>query len=205
MRFVKSAAIGLSLAVAAIAAPSYAADVDVPSGHYQVEPTHASITWQINHLGLSTYHARFKKFDIDVNLDVADVEKSSVKAVIYVGSVETDFVGEEDFNAEVAEDAKFLNSKNFPTIEFVSNKVEKTGEKTAKIHGTVTMLGVSKPMTLDATLSGAAAAHPFAKIPAVGFNAKGSIKRSEFGFTHLVPYVGDEVVFNIDAEFLKAQ
>ncbi len=204
MKLLKTAVIGATLALGTVAAPVLAADVAAPSGVYKVDPTHASITWQINHLGLSTYHARFTKFSIDVNLDVDDVTKSSVEAVIDVTSVETDYPGETDFNGEIANDPKFLNSSKFPKITFVSKSVEKTGEKTAKIHGTVTMLGVSKDMTLDATLTGATASHPFAKIPAVGMNAKGTIKRSEFGFTNLIPYVGDVVTFNIDAEFHKA-
>ena len=205
MKLLKTAVIGASLALGSIAAPVLAADVTAPSGAYKVDPTHASVTWKISHLGLSVYNARFTKFDIDLNLDVDDVSKSSVKAVIDVTSVETDYPGETDFNGEIANDPKFLNSSAFPKIEFVSKSVEKTGEKTAKIHGTVTMLGVSKDMTLDATLIGATASHPFSKAPAVGFNATGTLKRSEFGFTHLVPYIGDEVTFNIDAEFQKAK
>jgi len=67
------------------------------------------------------------------------------------------------------------------------------------------MLGVTKPVTLKAVLNGAMAAHPYAKVPAVGFHAEGTIKRSEFGFDHLVPYVGDDVSFAIEAEFIKAE
>jgi len=186
-------------------AASASNSVAAPSGIYAMDPTHASLTWKVNHFGLSNYTARFTKFDVKLNLDVDVIENSSVTATIDPASVRTDYTGDVDFDDEIANGDKFLNASVFPKIEFVSRSVEKTGDKTALIHGEMTMLGVTKPVTLSATLNGAMAAHPYAKVPAVGFHAEGTIKRSEFGFDHLVPYVGDDVSFVIEAEFIKAE
>lgn len=204
MLSLKQTVVNTAVAVAMFATPSSAIDVNAPSGTYVLEPTHASLVWKVNHFGLSNYTSRFTKFDISLNLDVDDVENSSVTAVIDPSSVRTDYQGEADFDAEVALDPKFLNSSKFPKIQFVSRKIVSTGAETALIHGEMIMLGVTKPVTLKARLNGTLAEHPYAKVPAVGFHAEGSVKRSEFGFDYLIPYVGDDVSFVIEAEFLKA-
>jgi polyisoprenoid-binding protein YceI len=83
-----------------------------------------------------------------------------------------------------------------------------TGPKTMQIHGTLTVLGVSRPILLDAKFNGGYAGmanmDPNARI---GFSAHGTVKRSEFGMSFGVPAagtsigVGDAIDFNIEAEF----
>jgi len=70
--------------------------------------------------------------------------------------------------------------------------------------GTLTMLGVSKPVTLDVTFVGAGM-NPYASVYTVGFRATGVLKRSDFGMKTLVPQVGDEVQLLIEAEFHKKE
>lgn len=179
--------------------------VPVPSGKYNMDPTHASLTFKINHLGLSNYTARFTKFNIDLDLNVEDPTQSTVSATVDPNSVRTDFPGEKDFDGEIARNAKFFNSGEFENVTFQSTSVEMTGDDTAKISGDLTMLGQTLPVTLDATLVGALEAHPFVGAPAVGFSATGTFERSNWGMTHLVPNVGDAVTVIIEAEFIKAQ
>jgi polyisoprenoid-binding protein YceI len=76
-----------------------------------------------------------------------------------------------------------------------------TGPKTADVAGELSLLGVTKPLVLKATLNGGMKEHPFAKKPAVGFSAVATLKRSDFGMTHLVPNVGDEVQIIMEIEF----
>lgn len=180
------------------------ADVPVPSGAYVMDNTHASLTFRINHLGLSNYTARFTDFDINLNLDVDNPENSTVTATVNPTSVRTDYPGEKDFDGEIANDANFFNAGQFPEVTFASTSVEKTGDNTATITGDLTMLGTTLPITLDATLVGALEQHPFVGSPAVGFSATGTLDRSDFGMTHLIPNVGDAVTFIIEAEFIKA-
>ena len=205
MHFAKKLFLGAALTASAVLGAAHADAPAVPSGSYNLEPTHASLVWRVNHLGLSNYTARFTGFDVKLTLDSENIGNSSVTASIDPLSVETDYPGKTDFNAEISSDPKFLNASAYPAITFKSTKVEQTGDTTALIHGDMTMLGVTKPVTLQATLNGVLPSHPYAKVPAVGFHAEGTIKRSDFGFKHLLPYVGDEVSFVIEAEFLKAE
>ena len=68
-----------------------------------------------------------------------------------------------------------------------------------KLHGDLTILGTTKPITLDLTLN-QAGIHPMSEEPHVGFSATGSIKRSEFGMIYGVPAVGDDVHIIIEVE-----
>ena len=178
---------------------------DMPAGIYKMDVHHASLTWKVKHVGLSNYTARFKTFDAAITFDPADIEKSSVKATIDPTSLETDYAptAEVNFNKELGTSDKWLNAGKFPTITFTSTRVERTGENTGKIYGDLSLLGVTKPVVLDAVFNGAYLVQPFNNLPTLGFSATTSIKRSDWGLTTYVPAIGDEVQIIIEAEFNK--
>ncbi|MBA4174003.1 MAG: polyisoprenoid-binding protein [Hyphomicrobium sp.] len=188
------------------AAPAIANPLaDVPAGVYKVDPVHNSVTWRVSHLGLSNYTARFTSVEAAIELDPAKTENSKLTVSIDPTSVKTDYPysDKKNFDKVLAEDKIWFNASVHKAITFKSSKIEMTGPKTAKVTGDLTLLGVTKPITLDATLNGAMKEQPFAKKPALGFSASGQIKRSEFGMSTYVPLVGDEVTLLIEAEFLK--
>lgn len=176
---------------------------DMPAGIYEADDSHTSVTWKVNHLGLSNYTARFARVKATLNLDPKDITKSSVVAVIDPTSIKTDYphVEKKDFDAKLIKDAEWFNAGVYPEIKFVSTSVEKTGDKTGKIHGNLSMLGVTKPLTLDVVFNGAYAKMPFKDVPAIGFSATTVVKRSDWGFSAYVPNIGDEVMVAIEIEF----
>ncbi len=177
----------------------------IPSGDYTLDPTHASLTWKVNHLGLSNYTARFTKLNATIHFDGTDPTKSTLTASVDPASLKTDYPTpeKEDFDAKL-KGAEWFNTTAFPTITYVSTGIEKTSATTGKIHGNLTFFGVTKSVTLDATFVGGMTSHPFTKAPAMGFSASATIKRSDFGFSTYVPMIGDEVKIQIEAEFFKA-
>lgn len=190
------------LAFAAAPAFAQAAPIDSPAGEYGLDKTHASITWKVKHLGLSHYTARFASFDSVIVLDPKNPVNSTVNVTIDPRSARTDFPfpEKEDFDKVVAE--KFLLAGEHPAITFQSTSLKATGANTGKLTGNLTMMGVTKPITLDVTLNGAIT-HPFRKIPVIGFSATGSFKRSDFGSTALQGPIGDEITVLIEAEYFK--
>jgi len=192
------------MSAAALAQQPAAASLDVPSGTYTLDPTHASVTWKVNHMGLSNYTARFTKFDATLNFDAAKPENSTLSVTIDPKSVRTDypFPKQENFDAKIAGEV-FLNAEQYPEIKFVSTKVERLTENTGKVHGDLTLHGVTKPVTLDVTLNGAKKTHPMVGGGALGFSATTKFNRSDFGVKNMVPMVGDEVTVQIEAEFLE--
>lgn len=201
-------------ALAALLAAAPGAATSAESGVYKMDETHASITWSVQHLGLSNYTARFEDFDIRLTLDVDDVSKSSVTATIDPTSVSTGFPGEKDFDAEISNDPGFFDAGKYPEVAFVSTAIERTGDNTARITGDLTMIGVTREITLEATLLGTLDSHPLLRgRPAVGFEATALLDRTDFGMTAFSNALSDggpaivspQVRVTINAEFTKAE
>lgn len=180
--------------------------IEAPAGTYVLEKEHASLTWRVRHMGLSNYTARIKNFDTTIKFDPTNIAKSSVQASVDLSSIETDFVPAQgrDFNAELKSEP-FFNVAKFPRATFVSTKVTATGPRTMKVDGMFTLLGVSKPLTLTATLNGSLKSHPFAKVPALGFSITGQVPRLAFGLNPppIRQGVGEVIDIAIEAEFLQ--
>jgi polyisoprenoid-binding protein YceI len=195
------------IAAAAFAALSAPAMAQAPTGTYAVDKPHASIMWKGLHQGLSWYVARFTNFDITVEFNEADVSKSKVTATIDPKSVETDYARtrpanrNDDFNNELATGERFFNAGKFPQITFKSTAISKTGDKTGKMTGDLTFLGVTKPVTLDVTYVGNRADQRSQKHK-IGFEATGAIKKTDFGMAAGGP-IADEIKIEIHAELIQ--
>ena len=190
----------LLVATALVASPALAqtttAPAEVKAGTYVVEPTHAKVVFAINHLGFSTYFGSFPKLDGTLVLDPADPAKSKVDITIDVAAVDT---SDDKLDGHLRA-ADFFDTAKFPTATFKSTKIERTGEKTARITGDLTLKDVTKPVTLEATFN-QAGVNFINKVYTIGFDATTTIKRSEWGLTTYVPAVGDEVTLRIGTEF----
>ena len=193
-----------ALAITPLAALAQTTPIaSMPAGVYVTDPTHTSVTWKVNHMGLSNYTARFTRVNATLTFDPKDPTKSSLIAIIDPTSIRTDFIGDEDFDGVLAKNEQWFNAGKYPEIKFESTKIEKTGEKTGKIYGNLSMLGVTKPLTLNVTFNGAYAEKPFMKTPGLGFSANTVVKRSDWGMSQHVPMVGDDVGVFIETEWNK--
>jgi polyisoprenoid-binding protein YceI len=179
---------------------------EMPAGEYTLDTTHASITWRVNHLGLSQYTARFARMSAVLHFNPQDPTQSKLTATVDPLSLRTDFPTPEkvDFDKELATGKDWFNGVAYPVISFRATGITKTGDKTADITGELTMLGARKTVVLHTTFNGAYAKKPYAEVPGLGFSATTTLKRSEWGMTHAIPFVGDEVQVMIEAEFNKA-
>lgn len=137
--------------------------------------SHAFIQFKISHLGYSFIYGRFNDFSGKFTVDPEAIEKSSVKVSIDTDSVDTNHA-ERDKHIK---GAKFLDVKKYPKATFNSTKIIKTGEKTGKIIGDLTLHGVTKPITIDAQLVGHGK-DPWGGYRA-GFEGTTTIKPADFG------------------------
>lgn len=176
------------------------AAIGVPSGTYVLEDTHAYITVSYSHLGFSTPHVGFNKFDVTVELDADKPANSSLSVSIDPASVDSRV---DDFDKHLR-GADFFDVENHDSITFEATSIEMTGATTALITGDLTMKGITKPITLDAVLN-KAANHPMMKVPTLGVSATGKLKRSEWDLGMYAPAVGDEVTLDITAELIPPQ
>jgi polyisoprenoid-binding protein YceI len=101
----------------------------------------------------------------------------------------------------------WLDAADFPQMTFRSKSIEVTGANTFRIRGELTLHGVTKPVTLDASYNGGYAGHPMDPHARIGFSARGTFKRSDFGVSIGIPApgsnmgVGDEVEVVLESEF----
>ncbi|MGH6949532.1 MAG: YceI family protein [Vitreimonas sp.] len=183
--------------------------VEVPSGQYTLDPHHTTVTVSARHFGLSNYVLRFNGVTGSLNFNAEDPAQSSVEATVAVTSLDTPFAGDRDFDAEL-QNSEWLDAAGFPTATFRSTAVERTGPNTARVTGDLTIHGVTRPVTLDATYNASHRQHPMGpQVSLIGFSARGDVRRSEFGVRTLLPTTGgmdgvsDEVHLQIEAEFMR--
>lgn len=105
------------------------------------------------------------------------------------------------FNEHI-QGADFLDTAKYPTADFTSSKVNFEGDKVSSVDGTLTLNGISKPVTLTVT-SFQCMLHPMLKKDACGANAIAVIKRTDFNMGKYAPNVGDDVTLTISVEAVK--
>ena len=177
---------------AAVVAPAFAAPVS-----YGVEANHTFPRFSYTHLGFTTQQSRFDKTTGTVVYD-KEGRTGSVNITIETNSVST---GSTLFNQHIqAED--FLDTAKYPTVTFKSTKVNFDGEKPVSIEGDLTMIGITKRVTLTVTRF-LAAPHPIQKKDTIGADAYTIVKRTDFNMGKYAPAVSDEVRIDIAIEALK--
>lgn len=191
----------LILASSLFASAASAADLSVvPSGKYFVDPTHAYINLQYNHLGLSNPVLGFDEFKVSMDLDTADPTKSQVAVEISTDSIDT---GSDIFHEHITSDKWFDAAKN-PTITFASSALDANTDGTYNLTGDLTIKEVTKPVMLVVTVNNAMM-HPMNKKPVVGITAVGGLKRSDWGLGANAPYISDDVKLEIQAEMFHKE
>lgn len=207
--------IATSLALAAagavlsygLSAPAATAPM-APAGAYEMDLSHTSVTFRIDHVGLSRYTGRFTRATGQLAFDPAKPAAQSVSAEIDATSLQTNYPepAKLDFDAQIRK--QFLAAETYPKITFHSTKVELTGPSTARVTGDFTLHGVTKPMTLETTFNGGYPKGGMDPTAArIGFSAHGVFNRSDFGMKQFVPPpgthfgVGDEIEVIIETEF----
>lgn len=161
---------------------------------WTLDPQHTYVLWKIEHLQFSTQAGKFYASGT-LTIDPEKPQNSKVNATIQVEQIVT---GIPELNKHLLGQL-FFNATKFPTATFVSHKVTLINKKSAKIDGTLTLHGVSKPVTLKVTLN-KIGKNPINDKMTMGFTAATQIKRSDFGMNTLLPDLGDDVKIEINAE-----
>jgi polyisoprenoid-binding protein YceI len=177
----------------------------VPKGVYEIDKSHTSLVFRVDHGGFSTYTGRFTRVDAKLDFDPARVAASRVNVTIDPRSIQGDNAPSGFLDSIAGKD--WLDAAQFPAMSFHSKTVEVTGTNTFRIHGELTLHGVTRPIVLDARYNGGYAGHPMDPRARIGFSAQGSFKRSDFGVSTAIPApgtkmgVGDEVQVILETEF----
>ena len=182
----------LLLALAAITAPALAAPVG-----YTIDPNHTFPVFEVDHLGFSTQRGRFNKTSGRITLDTA-ARQGSVDVTIDAASIDMGFA---KWNDNMRGE-NYFNTDAHPTITFKADRLVFDGERPVSAEGSLTMLGVTKPVTLSINRF-RCAPHPLNKRETCGADVVATLKRSEFGMTKYIPSVGDDVRLLIAVEAFR--
>lgn len=144
---------------------------------WQIDPAHTHVEFGVRHMMVSTVKGRFAALSGVIRMDDDDPAGSSVEATIDTASIDT---RNEQRDAHLRA-SDFLDVEQFPTIRFRSRRVEPLGGNRFRVTGDLTLHGVTREVTLDATFEGRAK-DPWGT-ERVGFSARTAIDRRDFGLT----------------------
>jgi polyisoprenoid-binding protein YceI len=195
---IAAAAVAFTCAIApALAQVSIDADA-IPAGTYVIDTKETLVRYATLHMGLTEFWGTFPGAKGTLTIDPKAPEAARLEVTVPVVGVETT---NRELNGEFFSD-EFFDAEKYKTMRFVSTRLTRTGPRTAKLAGDLTIHGVTKPAVLDVTFNGAGP-NAFSKVLTLGFKAEGVVKRSDFGLGKYVPIVSDETTITISAAFEK--
>ncbi|HEX8388945.1 MAG TPA: YceI family protein [Sphingomonas sp.] len=197
MRIVLAAALALAVPAAA-QMPGSANPALVTAGTYKVDPNHTQVTWRVNHLGFSLLQGQFGASGGSITVDPARPQATRMEVAFDLNQLSTTSGG---FTTHL-KSADFFDVAKHPTARFVSRSVTMRGND-ATVLGDLTIKGITKPVTLQASFVGAGP-NPRSKKLNFGFRATGQVNRSDFGLGMAAPAVSDRVDLEINAAFEAA-
>ena len=160
---------------------------------YKLDPNHTMVLAQWDHGGYSHPVANFGQVDGTLVYDADDVAASSVQVTLPLAGLNS-FVPK--FDEHLRSD-DFFDAAKYPNAVFRSTRVEAAGEGRLKVTGDLTIKDNTHPVVLDVVLNKTGERNGRA---AIGFDATGTVKRSDFGVDLFVPNIGDEVKLTITTE-----
>jgi len=163
------------------------------------DPAHSEVDFAVTHLTISKVHGKFAKVNARIEMDSADITKSTVVATIDAATVDTGEAGRDND----LRSANFFDVANFPSATFASTAVSKNGNGLS-IVGNLTLHGITQPVTLNVE-------GPNGPVPGMGgkqhsgFAATTTLSRAAFGIGPKMPaaMVGDEIKLSIDLDVVK--
>jgi len=185
------------LAAPALAASRGADVARIEAGTYAADPTHTAVAARVDHLGFSKTTLRFAKAGGELTFDPAKPEAATLDVSVDAASLSTD----NEARDKELRGAGFFNVAAFPAAHYVAGGLVRVDATHARVNGRLTLLGVTRDVPMEVTLIGVGTG--LANDKRIGVTGHMQFKRSDFGMKTFLPFVGDDVSIDIDAEFSK--
>lgn len=170
---------------------------------WNMDPTHSELGFKVKHMMVTNLSGKFTDFSIQANSDDEQFSNPEISFSAKIASVNT---GQEQRDTHLRS-AEFFDAEVHPQMTFKATKMEKLSDENYKMHGDLSIKGVTKPVALDVEFGGIGK-DPWGNTKA-GFTVNGKIKRSDFGLTWNAPLetggvlVSDEVRINSEVQLVK--
>jgi len=188
---------------ATVPAPAVNPDLAALTGDYTIDPAHSTLGFVARHAMVTNVKGSFAEFTGSLHLDGSDPAASTASIDVTMASIST---GSADRDGHL-KSADFFKTEEFPAMTFRSTKAEALGGDDYRITGDLTILGTTKPLSIDLEFNGSAK-DPFGN-ERVGFEGKAEILRSEWGLTWNAALetggvlVSDKIKLNFDISAIK--
>lgn len=190
---------GARLAVAAAVLCSafvFSGHVAAQARMYALDPVHTRVMFAVDHAGFSRAIGTVSGTTGTLRLDTDDWSSARVEARVPMQRLD---LGDADWNRATLA-GNLLDAERHPHAAFVSAQVEPAGERRMRIHGQLTLRGVTRPVVLDAVMNDLRR-HPMPPFRrTAGFSAVAMLSRADFGITSWPGVIGDEVELRIEVE-----
>jgi polyisoprenoid-binding protein YceI len=175
----------------------------IPTGTWNVDPSHSSVEFRVKHLGISTVRGSFREFEGTLEIG-DDITSSKVTGTIKAASIDTGEAKRDDH----LRSADFFDAETNPEITFESTSIETVDEDHFHVTGDFTMHGITKPVTLHAEITGTEQ-DPWGNTR-IGLEVQGELSRGDWGMTFNQALgsgnmmVSDKVRINAEISAVKA-
>lgn len=167
---------------------------------YALDPVHTRVMFTVDHAGFSRAIGTLSGTTGVLRVDPADWAGARVEAWIPLDRLD---LGDAEWNAATLA-GNLLDARRHPHAVFVSDRVEAAGEHRLRIHGRLTLRGVTRPLALEAVVNDMRR-HPMPPFRrTAGFSAVAMISRADFGISAWPGVIGDEVELRIEVEAVEA-
>jgi polyisoprenoid-binding protein YceI len=179
-------------------------DLSHLTGDYTIDPAHSRIGFAVRHAMVTNVRGEFAEYEGKLHLDGTDPSKATAELVIKVASVDT----KQEQRDEHLRTGDFFAAETFPEITFRSRSAEEVDGDTYRLHGDLTIKGVTRPVTLDLEFTGSATDLYGAN--RVGFEGGTTIDRTEWGLTYNAALetggvlIGEKVKLVLDISAVKS-
>lgn len=186
-------------AAAALVAATTLAVQAARADDYQIDVRHTFPVFEVSHLGISLQRGRFNKVAGKVSIDPA-ASRGALEITVDAASIDMGF---EDWNRQMRSE-EWFDTDRFPTLVFKGDRFEFRDGKPVAVDGTLTLLGVTRPLRL--TIAGfGCTLNPFNKRTICGADIEARLRRSDFGMTRSLRSIGDEVVIRSPVEATRVE
>lgn len=182
--------------------PDFNTDVqELRGGAYVLDKDHASLIFEINHLGFSTFLGSFDNFEASLDFDPENVANSSLEVIVDITSLDVNLP---EFEEELL-GSNWFDAENFPQAIYRTTSLTGQEGNIYTFEGEMTLHGVTAPMTLNVEFNGGGR-NFLTRSYTLGFEADATFLRSDFGVDRFTNFgVGDEITLNINVEFQESE
>ncbi|MFZ3142420.1 YceI family protein [Psychrobacter glacincola] len=166
---------------------------------WKLDVPKTNVDFEVKYLGKATTDGKFNKVNGAISYDVKNPTSTTINFTVYTNSIDTDRRLRDSFLRR----KELLNTKQYPTMTFVSKKVSMINPKEANVTGDFTVLGQTKPLTVRVTLSDIEN-DPITSKPTLRFRATGLVDRYSYGVTAFPKVISNIIPLEISGKLIAA-